>query len=193
MERYFKALFGADIHFSFPRLWFTKGETLTAYAKMHGPKAHIGAHSCWQQNRHASVQEHRRQCGICAACMLRRLSVHAAGLKEPRETYLWESLETSTFEAGVAKSFNKITKALREYAVAGTLHLDHLAGLRVSVLHTQAIKRQAHQLARSRGLSPEEAKANLDRLLSKHEAEWHSFVDSLGNKSFIRNWVASAA
>jgi hypothetical protein len=193
MERYFKALFGANIHFSFPRLWFTKGETLTAYAEMHGPKAHIDAHSCWQQNRHASVQEHRRQCGICAACMLRRLSVHAAGLKEPRETYLWESLETSTFEAGVAKSFNKITKALREYAVAGTLHLDHLAGLRESVLHTQAIKRQAHQLARSRGLSPEEAEANLDRLLSKHEAEWRSFVHSLGNKSFIRNWVASAA
>jgi glycerol-3-phosphate O-acyltransferase len=68
-----------------------------------------------------------------------------------------------------------------------------LAGLRESVLHAQAIKRQAHQLARSRGISPEEAEANLDRLLSKHEAEWRSFVHSLGNKSFIRNWVASAA
>jgi hypothetical protein len=85
------------------------------------------------------------------------------------------------------------TKALREYAIAGTLHLDHLAGLRGSVLHTQAIKRHAHQLARSQGLSFEKAEANLDQLLSKHEAEWRSFVHSLGNKSFIRNWVASAA
>ncbi|MEA2823439.1 MAG: hypothetical protein QOJ86_5443 [Bradyrhizobium sp.] len=193
MERYFKALFGADIHFIFPRLWFTKGETLAVYAKMHGAKAHIDARSCWQQNRHVSVQKHWRQCGICAACMLRRMSVHAAGLTEPRETYLWESLETTTFEAGAAKSFNRITKALREYAVAGTLHLDHLAGLRESVLHTQAIKRQAHQLARSQGLSFEKAEANLDRLLSKHEAEWRGFVHSLGSKSFIRNWVASAA
>jgi hypothetical protein len=193
MERYFKALFGVDIRFSFPRLWFTKGETLAAYAEIHGPKAHIDARSCWQQNRHVSVQKHWRHCGICAACMLRRLSVHAAGLKEPRETYLWESLNAPTFEAGAAQSFDKVTDALREYAIAGTLHLDHLAGIRNSALHTGAIQRQAHQLARSRGLSSEEAETNLDRLLLKHESEWRSFVSSLGNKSFIRNWVASAA
>jgi hypothetical protein len=176
-------------------LWFTKGETLTAYADLHGKNAHVDANSCWQQNRHVSVDKHRRQCGICAACMLRRLSVHAANLKEPRETYLWESLDTATFEGGAARAFDKdkITKALREYAVAGTLHLDHLAGLRKSALHAGAIKRQAYQLAKSRGLSPEEAGANLDRLLSKHELEWQNFVRSLGNKSFIRNWVASAA
>jgi hypothetical protein len=193
MERYFKSLFGADIRFDFPRLWFTKGETLDAYAKIHGPKAHIDARSCWQQSRHVSVRKHWRQCGICAACMLRRLSVHAAGLTEPRETYLWESLDAATFETGAAESFNKITKALREYAIAGTLHLDHLAGLRRSALHAEAIRRQAHQLARSRGLSPKEVEDNLDRLLSKHESEWQAFVSSLGDKSFIRNWVASAA
>lgn len=193
MEKYFKALFGINIHFSFPRLWFTKGETLEAYAELHGPEAHVDARSCWQQSRHVSVDNHRRQCGVCAACMLRRLSVHAAGLKEPRDTYLWEGLDTATFEGGRVKSFNKITKALREYAVAGTLHLDHLAGLRKSALHAGAIQRQTRQLAKSTGISPEEAEANLDRLLSKHESEWQSFVSSLGSKSFIRNWVASEA
>lgn len=193
MERYFKALFGTDIHFNFPRLWFTKGETLAAYAELHGAEAHVDARSCWQQNRHVSVNRRRRECGICAACMLRRLSVHAAGLKEPRETYLWESLNAASFEDGAAKSFDKMTRALREYAIAGTLHLDHLAGLRRSALHAGTIKRQAHQLARSRGLSPDEAEASLNRLLSKHKSEWRSFVRSLGNKSFIRNWVASAA
>jgi hypothetical protein len=125
--------------------------------------------------------------------MLRRLSVHAAGLKEPRETYLWENLDAPSFEEGAAKGFDKITKALREYAVAGTLHMDHLAGLRNSVLHEGAIKRQARQLARSRGLSPDDAEKRLARLLSKHETEWGGFVRSLGDKSFIRNWVASAA
>jgi 7-cyano-7-deazaguanine synthase in queuosine biosynthesis len=192
MEEYFKALFGANIRFAFPRLWFTKGETLAAYAELHGVQAHVDARSCWQQNRHVSVNHHRRQCGICAACMLRRMSVHAAGLKEPRETYLWESLETATFEAGAAASFDKITKALREYALAGTLHLDHLAGLRRSKLHAGAIRRQALELARSRNLSVDEAERKLDRLLSKHESEWQDFVESLGDKSFIRNWVAAA-
>ncbi len=169
MERYFKTLFGMDIHFIFPRLWFTKGETLAAYAELQGAQAYVDARSCWQQSRQISVDNHRRQCGICAACMLRRLSVHAAGLKETRETYLWENLDAATFEEGAAKAFDKITTALREYAVAGTLHLDHLAGLRKSALHAGALKRQAHQLARSRGITLKEAEANLDRLLSKHE------------------------
>jgi 7-cyano-7-deazaguanine synthase in queuosine biosynthesis len=192
MEIYFKALFGEDIHFNFPRLWFTKGETLAAYAELAGARAHIDAHSCWQQNRHVSVNGSRRECGVCAACMLRRLSVHAAGLKEPRETYIWENLDAPTFEEGAATAFDKLTKALHEYALAGTLHLDHLAGLSKSALHADAIERQAHQLARSRGLTPKDARSNMDRLLSKHESEWRNFVRSLGSKSFIRNWVAAA-
>lgn len=195
MERYFKALFGIDVHFIFPRLWFTKGETLAEYAALRGKTAHVDANSCWQQNRHVPVDKHRRQCGICAACMLRRLSVHAADLREPRETYVWENLDAGTFEEGTAKAFDKkkITRALREYAIAGTLHLDHLAGLRNSALHAGSLKRQAYQLSQSRKLSPEEAEAHLNRLLSKHESEWQNFIRSLGSKSFIRNWVASAA
>ena len=191
MEKYFKALFGADIRFSFPRLWFTKGETLAAFAKATSKQAHIDARSCWQQSRQVSVDNHRRQCGICAACMLRRLSVHAAGLSEPKSTYVWEDLGASTFEDGAEKSFGKITSALREYAVAGVLHLDHLADLTESSLHAAAIKRQARQLAISRKISAEDAEEKLLRLLSQHQTEWRQFVQSLGEMSFIRSWVAT--
>lgn len=193
MERYVKALFGDEIHFLFPRLWHTKGETLAEFAGITNDRAHIDARSCWQGSRQVSVDKNRRQCGICAACMLRRMSVHAAGLREPRDTYVWENLEASEFEAGAAKHFKKITPALREYAIAGTLHLDHLAELRSSPLHRQAIKRNAHKLAQSRGLSPEEADENLDRLLKQHQREWREFVHSLGPKSFVRNWVGSVS
>lgn len=191
MERYFKALFGDKIRFKFPRLWHTKGETLAAFAEVTNERAHLDARSCWQDSRQVSVDRHRRQCGICAACMLRRLSVHAAGLHEPRETYVWENLGAPKFEAGAAKRFDKITRAQREYAIAGTLHLDHLAELRNSPLHKEALKRQAHQLARSQGLTPEEAEAKLDRLLDQHHKEWRGFVRSLGSNSFVSNWVAS--
>jgi 7-cyano-7-deazaguanine synthase in queuosine biosynthesis len=193
MERYLKALFGEDIRFKFPALWNTKGETLAAFAKVTNERAHLDARSCWQQSRQVAVDKHRRQCGICAACMLRRQSVHAAGLREPRETYVWENLGASKFEAGAAKGFNKITRALREYAIAGALHLDHLAELRDSPLHKEALKRQAHQLARSQGLASEEAEAKLDRLLEQHQKEWRGFVHSLGRNSFVSNWVASVS
>jgi 7-cyano-7-deazaguanine synthase in queuosine biosynthesis len=193
VERYFKALLGSEIRFRFPRLWKTKGETLAEFAKIADKNAHVGARSCWQQNRHTSIDKHWRQCGICAACMLRRLSVHAAGLKEPVETYLWEDLGAPTFEKGVAKGFKKITRALREYAIAGTLHLDHLAELRDAPHHKVSLRRIAHQLARSQGLSLEEAEANLDRLLTQHQTEWRGFVKSLGQKSFVANWTSSTS
>ena len=193
MERYLNAAFGMDIRFRFPRLWKTKGETLAEYAKLTNETAHIDARSCWQQSRQVSVNGHRRQCGVCASCMLRRLSVYAAGLKEPRETYVWENLGAPTIEAGAANGFNKITGALREYAIAGALHLDHLADLRGSPLHKGALRRHARQLAHSQALSLDDAEANLDRLLAQHSKEWREFIHSLGRKSFITNWVASAA
>ena len=53
--------------------------------------------------------------------MLRRLSVHAAGLHEDRDTYVWENLDASTFDSGAAAGLKKVEKVQREYAIAGTL------------------------------------------------------------------------
>lgn len=186
------ALFDRPIQFRFPRLWFTKGQTLAEYAAIGDVAECLNARSCWQQSRHVSDGGHRRQCGICAACMLRRLSVHAAGLKEAPETYLWENLVAHSFEAGAAKGFEKITPALREYAIAGVLHLDHLAALRTSPVHAPALKRHAHQLAKSQGLAASDAEAWLDALLAAHVREWQAFLQSLGSDSFVTNWTSSS-
>lgn len=43
--------------------------------------------SCWQQSRNSSFASKRRHCGVCAACMLRRLSFHAAGIDQPKENF----------------------------------------------------------------------------------------------------------
>jgi 7-cyano-7-deazaguanine synthase in queuosine biosynthesis len=123
MEKFLRALLETRVSFQFPQLWQTKGETLTAFIRECGASVSwADTRSCWQQSRQVSVEHKKRQCGICAACMLRRLSVHAAGLIEPRETYVWEDLSAPSFEAGVAPSFDrkKITRAMGEYAIAGT-------------------------------------------------------------------------
>ena len=87
MAQFLSSLLSHQVAFSFPRIWYTKGETLREYAKSFGD-TWSDTRSCWQQSRHVSVNGHRRQCGICAACMLRRLSVHAAVLRKgPRSTF----------------------------------------------------------------------------------------------------------
>jgi hypothetical protein len=126
--------------------------------------------------------------------MLRRLSVHAAGLKEKKETYVWEDLSAKTFKAGAASGFkeSKITPAMREYAIAGALHLDHLAGILDSPANAPKLDLTAYQLGESFGISEEQARRKLNRLLHQNSREWKDFMDSLGKNSFIHEWALGA-
>lgn len=188
-----EALLGHKVRFEFPRLWFTKGETLTEYLNADRNVKWSKTRSCWQDNRHASVDGKRRQCGICAACMLRRLSVHTAGLTEEPETYVWENLKAHTFEEGAAAGLKKIDGAQRQYAIAGTLHLDHLAHLKDAAIHAPTIRLNVSQLAKVLDLPDHLARSNLDRLLDKHASEWKAYTMSLGSKSFVNHWTGRAA
>jgi hypothetical protein len=191
MERFLRALFGHEVRFEFPRLWHTKGETLAAFVKDCADGSSWNTTwSCWQQNRHSSVGGRRRQCGACAACLLRRLSVHAAGLIEAPETYIWENLSAPTFEGGAAPAFNRITTAQREYAIAGTLHLDHLALLQRSPADKGTVDLAVSQLSRSRAMQEADVRVSLARLLNHHESEWMKFLEAVGPNSFIANWAA---
>ena len=195
MEKFLEALLSHKVRFNFTQLWQTKAETLKQFVTgCKGGSTWAGTWSCWQQTRHVSVDGKKRQCGICAACLLRRLSVHAADLAEPKETYVWENLSARTFEAGAAATFpkRKITRALREYAIAGTLHLDHLARLRNSQTNAGTLGLFSFQLGRSLGMAEDEVRSKLDRLLDQHAREWKNFMDSLGQDSFLRNWASEA-
>lgn len=195
MEQFLAALLGLRASFQFPQLWQTKGETISRFVKEVGDAASLlETWSCWQQARQASVEGKKRQCGICAACMLRRLSVHAANLSEPRSTYVWEDLGARTFEAGAAPAFDRkrITRAMREYAIAGTLHFDHLAGLPDSPAHARVVSLNALHLSQSCKLELADARTRLARLLKQHQAEWKEFMRSLGPNSFVANWAIHA-
>jgi len=140
-----------------------------------------------------SVDHKKRQCGICAACMLRRLSVHAAGLQEPKEHFVWENLSAATFETGAAPSFSlkRVTRSQREYAIAGVLHLDHLAALLDSAANAGRLKLSAVQLGRTLNIEESETTTKLRRMLQQHKYEWANFVDFLGRDSFLANWALS--
>jgi hypothetical protein len=195
VARFLEALLRHKVTFDFTQLWQTKAETLRDFSSScKGGASWAQTWSCWQQNRQVSVDGKKRQCGICAACLLRRMSVHAAGLREDPKTYVWENLGAASFERGAAPSFpkRKITGALREYAIAGALHLDHLAQVQHSASNTGALDLFSFQLAGPLGIEEAEARGKLDRLLTQHETEWKAFMGSLGNNSFLVNWAAGA-
>lgn len=192
MEAFLFALFDHKVCYTYPRLWSTKAETIREFfAKCKDSDILRQTRSCWQGQRQASVSGRLRQCGICAACMLRRMSVHAIGKIEPKETYIWEDLSAELFEDGAAEGFKKARPqgAMYEYAIAGTLHLDHLAGLSNSLAHQVSLEGQVFQLSQSLELSKQETHLKLERLLTHHRMEWKNFVGSLDSQSFVANWV----
>ena len=192
MEKFLLALFGHEVRYTYPRLWYTKAETVAEFIAT-CPDGNIWeqTRSCWQGPRQVSVSGRWRQCGICAACMLRRMSVHAIGGTEDKETYVWEDLSAERFEDGAAEEFKKAEPqgAMYEYAIAGTLHLDHLAGLSDSPANQVPLDRQVFQLSRSLALSEQETRQKLERLLTQHRREWGNFVGSLGARSFVAQWA----
>jgi Queuosine biosynthesis protein QueC len=195
LEKFVNALLGYRLRYHFPRLWMTKGETLREFVDNCAQDATNWAktRSCWQQARQVSVSGTRRQCGICAACVLRRLSVHAAGLTEPQDTYVWETLKAPTFEEGAAAAFNNITPALREYALAGVLHLEHLSSIRESAQYEMLKRRAMSEIVRSLAEPPDVVANGLDRLLQSHATEWSAFTNELGPGSFVRRWIDTSS
>ena len=190
MSRLLNCLLGRRIAYEFPRLWHTKAETITAALELEPAANLLATRTCWQRNQQVSVDRKRRQCGICAACLLRRMSLHAAGLADAPQTYVWENLSAPEFRLGAAATLNPklITKSQREYAIAGVLHLDHLAELNQTPIHEGAITHNVFHLSHALALTEEETLTRLHRALDQHRSEWSAFMQSLGADSFLAAW-----
>jgi 7-cyano-7-deazaguanine synthase in queuosine biosynthesis len=187
MTLFLEALLGKKINYTFPRLWSTKGETLSAYYQLNNSNDWKDTKSCWQGSRQASMNGKLRQCGICAACMLRRLSVHAAGLTEEKEVYICEDLAAPTLDAALG-SFKKAGKSFREYALAGVLHMDHMADL-ADLDSRRVLERHAVLLGPILNTPIDDVEKLLLSLFQKHRDEWESYLTSLGTQSFLRQWT----
>lgn len=192
MEKFLRALIGFKGHFEYPHIWNTKGEMLALFIeKTNNSVDWANTRSCWQQNRQVGVDGKARQCGICTACLLRRLSVHAAGQIEASNTYVWENLSAPTFDAGVTPDFDKakITSAMKQHAIAGTLYLDHLAVLQDLWANAPRVKLESFNLSHSLEMDQDIVKKMLLGLVTRHKTEWDNFMTFLGPDSFLVNWI----
>ena len=188
MERFLEALLEQPIRYYFPRLWYTKGETLARYVAIDGDETWRSTRSCWRDSRWSSVRGSRRQCGVCAACMLRRVSVHAAGLSEDPETYVCIDMSAATLESAVDPDFKHPNTAYRNYAIAGVRHMDNLAEMTDGRARRRIVRRHAASLRRVLRLNGD-AEERLIRLLECHADEWKRYLNSLGAGSFVQNWI----
>ena len=188
MQRFVNALFGTQMGFVFPRIWYTKGETLREYISVTGTNDWEATRSCWRSNRWSSVNGKLRQCGVCAACMLRRISVYAAGKVEHPATYVANNMTAPSLVDAIDRDFTRLTPAFRDYAIGGALHMRHLSNLEEAYA-TPVLRRHATLLSPVLELSTGETMGRLRALFEKHAYEWRNYLSSLGKNSFVNLWA----
>lgn len=189
MERFIKALQNYKVRFEQPRLWSTKGQTLTAFLELDGKSKQqlSDTRSCWQTRRIVNVGK-RRQCGLCAACLLRRLSLHAADVEENPDTYVVSNLAAhNVSDAMEAISRKQDRDIMVEYGSVGARHLQQLANL--GRMSDDNLRVHASQIAAATGQTYEETLEKLRSMLVAHAEEWRAFLSAQGKQSFLNSWM----
>lgn len=188
MAHLLRLILGRYIPHRHPHLWMTKGETLRSLREQALEQGWWTTKSC-PRGRKVCLRHKLIQCGVCANCLLRRQSVHAAGLDPRDETYFWQNLAAPTM-CGAANPEGRATTPNDELqAMCGFYDLATLASLAGTASGKQRISSAAWELAAHENISVQDAEARLDRLLAAHAKEWHNFISAQPCQSFLRRWL----
>ena len=191
MEIFIAELLEHQVSFEQPRLWSTKGQTLSAFLQLPGKTRAelIDTRSCWQTRHVVNLGGARRQCGLCAACLLRRFSFFAAGIVEPVETYVIRNLRVpDVYEAMDDINDPNDQDNMIEYGIAGARHFQHMANM--ANWNDDDLWMFAFEISEATTLSVSETLTKLKKLLTQHAQEWKTFLAAQGDKSFLHNWVS---
>jgi len=183
-----KLIFGTDVAHVHPQLWKTKGETLLDLKDLGAVDGWWLTSSCARDPRHVTLGNRRIQCGICAGCLLRRQSLHSAGLKNDQERYLWNDLSAPSLNQAVNGSKRATSKNDEQQAVCAVLEMQHFAE---AALARELIRSRASELCAVVGEPHAEVQRKLHHLISTHSTEWNRFLSQLGPRSFIKTWLES--
>jgi len=186
LATFLSAVLDTTVGFDHPQFWKTKGETLR---ELHELRLHDEwwlTRSC-PRRRHVSLDGNSVQCGVCAACLLRRQSLHAAGLDEGKDRYFWADLGAPTLAQAAPPSARTTGKNDTRHAWCGMLELANLAAYKCN--DNYRFSRATAELADALGIANATACHHLTRLLGAHAAEWKAYVASLTDASFLVRWL----
>jgi 7-cyano-7-deazaguanine synthase in queuosine biosynthesis len=179
---------GTAITFEHPQLWKTKGETLCE-VHSHGLEDQWWLTRSCARRRHVSINGKSIQCGVCAACLLRRQSLQAAHLDESRDQYFWRDLKAPTLEQAAPANARNTKRNDARHAWCGILELDNLAKYARLCHDDHRFTRLTAELALTLEVSGSCVRNNLQRLLETHANEWQSYLSSLPHNSFLVRWL----
>lgn len=175
---------GTDLAHVHPQLWKTKGETLRDLEQSRLADGWWLTSSCARDQRHVSKDNKRIQCGVCAGCLLRRQSLHAAGLASDADIYLWKNLNAVVLSRAVSR--RRTSDNDERQALCAVLEIQQFAEMNSKA---ENLRTAAEDLAPFVNEQSELVELSLRRLISMHASEWSQFRSTLASQSFINQWL----
>lgn len=192
LAEFLQLVLETPVRFEHPRLWHTKGETLAELVAHGLADDWYQTRSCARDARHMSIGGALKQCGVCAACLLRRQSLLASKLDErlERYSYFWTDLKAHSLNAANQLEGRATTPDDESQAICGFLALEQLAELAESSKQPAYLAALISELAEALEEPPAEVDHKLQRLLVAHRLEWTTFIDQFGELSFLKRWAS---
>jgi 7-cyano-7-deazaguanine synthase in queuosine biosynthesis len=182
-SNFLRLVLGRPIRFEQPQLWKTKGEVL---ANLRAEGLLAG----WEWTSSCCTRPNDRHghqgCGICGGCLLRTVSAHSADIAVPAEVNafnVYAPEDVVRHRNGQEKPMASSDRAVAVRAIAAMADFARLVDSPDGAL---AVQREAQLIGPT---NPEATQTKLLRLLERHRAEWRAFVDSLPERSWVRDIV----
>ena len=196
MEKFIDEILGYEVQYEQPQLWSTKSRTIANYRMKPGvcDSDIINTRSCWQIRWNTSIggaDEKRRQCGLCAACILRRFSLEEIGCIENGNAYLFSNLKVEKYKdahpSHTDDDLKRTTDSMAEYGIAGVQHFQRFAELTGKT--DDDLRVHVREIAESTNQTEDDTMRKLRELAKQHADEWIPFVERQGKDSFIHRWA----
>tara|TARA_R110002072_G_scaffold302578_3_gene486447 strand:- start:19317 stop:20690 length:1374 start_codon:yes stop_codon:yes gene_type:complete len=192
MERLVESVLQHAVSYEQPRLWSTKAETIREAHTHAGLSVDdiISTRSCWQKRNYVNFDGAFHQCGVCAACILRRVSLTAANIPESEDGYTFADLNAASVSEAARPSLNvRNLEGIEPHARAACRHM-HLFGQIVPVAEDRhGFHTHASEIARAIGTQTSEVEKLLAELVERHAEEWRRFVNALDERSFVKDSI----
>jgi hypothetical protein len=190
VSSFLSTIWSNSLRFIHPFVWITKGQMLRKLQDAGVLEGWSATRSCVRDLHRKKRVKDNVECGLCANCLLSRMSLHVAGV--PWNTcvgrYLWGNWSSPTIDGSINRQkytarTTRLDEALARSAVA--IHRD-LAHVTMTSRKTPAIEQVAYEVGKALGLESESVRHNLHELIRSHHDDWKTFVEDLPKDGWIR-------
>ncbi len=165
MSQLLERVLGRRIHVTLPYVESTKGEVVKHLTDEALQKVALQTVSCAHFPVRLEKGEQCRSCGVCPACIFRRVALNTAGIHEDRSRYQHDLLDSRTSQLG-PKKLRYLFAYLRQVDSLSELGEGHLPQMIARHLRNTGLVQLGGPLP------------SYTELYQRYRSEWYGFIDT---------------